>query len=130
MQLALECLRGDMEGPVRGVIGARRALSEGGTVAAALLEDANIISAHETGGRLLRARLALALRVLLRADRHRRCSAEHACGGRFAGHPQVCPYRNAIEWVTTEDDFYWRNRPEPRRVRPLWLDAPPHKVAK
>ena len=70
--------------------------------------------AQGTDRRLLRARLALLLRVLLRADRDEMYEHEpryfHDCRDRFAE-----------GWTTDRLGNWWR----PIRVRPLWEDAPP-----
>lgn len=131
--LALECLRAVEDGPVHGVVSARRALSMGDGVALALLGASSAVSAHETGGRILRARLALALRVLLRCDAWER-------DGGYAAHdlspwdvtslPPGHPYSSADEtWQAYETAMAgtWYRRAKP--VRPLYSLAPAHDPA-
>lgn len=101
--LAYECAR-RWRFAADSAVSARRALSMGEGAALDLLCDTNAISVRETGGRQLRARLALALRVLLRVDRGDFGRTEWvgchcACDGDRGG------------WV-------------PAPVRPLWEQAP------
>jgi hypothetical protein len=111
---------------------ARRALSLGGPMSRAI-EDASYALAAPLGMRILRARLALLLRVVLRVDRGDFGALRCEHGARTLW--RVLP---TSEWPSRDEPRLayacpclgaWRPCVEPwplRVIRPLWESAPPH----
>lgn len=112
MMFALECLRRQDVDRGMAVTSALHVLSYGGAESRKLKEAA-VPAWYET---TLRARLALALRVLLRVDEHSACDKHTSCCS-SVGVYSPCPYR--LEDASDPD-----SSGIPRRIHPLWEDAP------
>lgn len=122
MSLALECLR-DKDRYVGDAIGI---LGEYGGDACEALGAATIWTSM-VSDRLMRARLALALRVLLRVDAGggHEWGGTHECWAEVSG-SEMCmhPESNGWAWAPYQG---WRR---PLRVRPLWESAPAHEASR
>jgi hypothetical protein len=81
-------------------------------------EIANLLPGFDGSGRVERARLALLLRVLLRDDgeAYVEVLAE-----------KTMAWTSTSHFKTQADVTYYSREPQPKRYRPLWEDAPPHR---
>lgn len=123
MQLALEWLRENPWHMVDRIDAAERALFLGGSTSRRVQRGMHGFASRSQPWRMTRARLALCLRAVLRADRgdcgpkRKRCPA---CGWRegIASEALTDAMRDCDEWPRDE----WRP------YRPLWEQAPATRV--
>ena len=118
MQLALECLRAGDDYDASSALFAGAHEETCSAIRLAFLD-----AGFSTPNRVLCARLALALRVLLRADAGdfaRRVVCPE-CGSRLPDH-----YKGGERIVCDENDVE-RSAFRTCRVRPLWESAPEHR---